>query len=92
MIPRPIGSSTVPSEAPGDYKNKSQREKNEKQSQIVCVFNFLNFVSFMVNIVYFADIQLDPEKLRNRQILLVLTVLECYYGTEVEMFVFLTIQ
>jgi len=35
----------------------------------------------MVNIVYFADIQLDPEKLKNRQILLVLTVFICYYGT-----------
>ncbi len=35
----------------------------------------------MVNIVYFADIQLNPEKLKNRQILLVLTVFICYYGT-----------
>jgi len=30
------------------------------------VFNFLNFMSFVVNIVYFADIQLNPEKPKNR--------------------------
>jgi len=40
------------------------------------------FVTFVVNMVYFADIQLDPEKIRNKQILLVLTVFICYYGTE----------
>lgn len=39
--------------------------------------------------VYFAGIQLDPENSRNSQILLVLTVLMCYYWTEVEMCVFL---
>ena len=37
--------------------------------------------------VYFANIQLDPEKLRNRQILLVSLSILCYYRTEVEMFV-----
>ena len=30
--------------------------------------------------------------MRNRQILLILMVFICYYGTEVEMFAFLTIE
>jgi hypothetical protein len=31
--------------------------------------------------VYFADIQLDPEKLKNRQILLASLSISCYYWT-----------
>jgi hypothetical protein len=42
------------------------------------ILNFVTFLSFVVNIVYFADIQLNPEKLRNSQILLVLRVSICY--------------
>jgi len=42
--------------------------------------------------VYFADIQLPSENSKKKQILLVFTVLMSYYGTEVEMFVFLIIE
>ena len=42
--------------------------------------------------VYFADIQSDPEKRRNRQILVVSLSVLCYYWTESEMFELLTIK
>ena len=39
------------------------------------------------------DIRLDPEKLKNRQILLVLTVFTCYYWTmQIGLYQFLTIE